>query len=189
MSIAEPSQTNRVPGTIVWFTGLSGAGKSTLAEALQRQLLAQGRSAYVLDGDKVRTGLCSDLGFSPEDRKENIRRISEVARLFADAGLVCIVAFISPYRADRDRARALMPAGQFFEVYLSTPLEACEQRDTKGLYAKARAGLVSEFTGISSPYEPPLKPELELRTDRLTLAECLEQLAATLNQHGGGANA
>ena len=173
---------------MVWLTGLSGSGKSTIAEALQRQLLARGRPAYVLDGDKVRTGLCADLGFSPEDRKENIRRIAEVARLFADAGLICIVAFISPYRADRDRARSLVPEGRFIEVYLSTPLAVCEQRDIKGLYAKARAGLVSEFTGISAPYEPPVEPELELRTDRLALDDCVARLTAMLDQRGAAAN-
>jgi adenylyl-sulfate kinase len=188
MNRAEPAQTSHIHGTVVWLTGFSGSGKSTIAEALQQQLQLRGRPSYVLDGDKVRTGLCSDLGFSPEARKENIRRIAEVARLFADAGLVCIVAFISPYRADRDRARALVPEGQFIEVHLSTPLEACERRDTKGLYAKARAGLVADFTGISAPYEPPLKPELELRTDRLTLEECLEKLAATLDHRGAVAN-
>lgn len=176
--------TRATPGTVVWLTGLSGAGKSTIAEALEQALRQQARPVYVLDGDKVRTGLCSDLGFSPEDRKENIRRIAEVARLFADAGLICVVAFISPYREDRDRARALVPQGRFIEVYLSTPLAVCEQRDTKGLYARARAGLVTDFTGISAPYEPPLKPELELRTDQLTLSDCVERLVALLTQRG-----
>jgi adenylyl-sulfate kinase len=169
-------------GTVVWLTGLSGAGKSTIAEALEAALRLRGQPVYVLDGDKVRTGLCSDLGFSPEDRKENIRRIAGVAQLFADAGLVCIVAFISPYRADRDRARALLPDGHFIEVYLSTPLEVCEQRDVKGLYAKARAGLVSEFTGISAPYEVPLRPELELRTDKLNVQQCVDRLLKRLEQ-------
>jgi adenylylsulfate kinase len=173
-----------ISGTVVWLTGLSGAGKSTIAEALERELRARQTPVYVLDGDKVRTGLCSDLGFSPEDRKENIRRIGELARLFADAGLICVVAFISPYRSDRDRARAMLPAGKFIEVYLSTPLEVCEQRDVKGLYAKARAGLVSEFTGISAPYEAPVKPELELRTDQLTLEQCVQQLVGVLRERG-----
>jgi adenylyl-sulfate kinase len=181
MNSGEMAQTNHQPGCVVWLTGLSGAGKSTIAEELERQLHRLGRRCYVLDGDKVRTGLCSDLGFSPEARKENIRRIAEVAHLFADAGLVCIVAFISPYRADRDRARSLLPAGRFIEVFLSTPLEVCEQRDTKGLYAKARAGLVKDFTGISAPYEPPLKAELELRTDQLPLAECVTALIAKVH--------
>lgn len=167
-------------GSVVWLTGLSGAGKSTIAVGLQRRLESLGRRAYVLDGDKVRSNLCSDLGFSPEDRKENIRRVAEVARLFADAGLVCIVAFISPYRHDRERARALLPAGRFLEVYLSTPLEVCEQRDVKGLYARARAGLVSEFTGISAPYEPPTNPEVELRTDKVKLDECIRRIVQVL---------
>ena len=176
------AKANHHRGCVVWLTGLSGAGKSTIAEELERQFHQLGRPAYVLDGDKVRTGLCSDLGFSPVDRKENIRRIAEVANLFADAGLVCIVAFISPYRADRDRARSLLPSGRFIEVFLSTPLDVCEQRDTKGLYARARAGLVRDFTGISAPYEPPLNPELELRTDKITLAECVSSLIARVNQ-------
>lgn len=166
---------------MVWLTGLSGAGKSTIANELELRLQRLGRLTYVLDGDNVRANLCSDLGFSPEDRKENIRRIAEVARLFADAGLVCIVAFISPYRADRDRARAIVPPGRFIEVYLSTPLEVCERRDVKGLYAKARAGLVTEFTGISAPYEAPVKPELELRTDNLDLDECVTRLIMRLD--------
>ena len=177
----ETAQTHHRAGSVVWLTGLSGAGKSTIAEKLEETLRQRGRHTYVLDGDKVRTGLCSDLGFSPEARKENIRRIAEVARLFADAGIVCIVAFISPYRADRDRARALMPSGRFIEAYLSTPLEICEQRDTKGLYAKARAGLVKDFTGVSAPYEAPLQPEVELRTDKLTVAECVSALIAKVD--------
>jgi adenylyl-sulfate kinase len=178
------SNSSSILGTVVWLTGLSGAGKSTIAEALEQELREKRVPVYVLDGDKVRTGLCSDLGFSPEDRKENIRRIGELARLFADAGLICIVAFISPYRSDRDRARAMLPPGRFIEVYLSTPLEVCEKRDVKGLYAKARAGLVSEFTGISAPYEAPLKAELELRTAQLTLAQCIHQVVSLLAERG-----
>jgi adenylyl-sulfate kinase len=173
--------TNKRPvGSVVWLTGLSGSGKSTIAGELERRLLDAGRPVWVLDGDKVREGLCSDLGFSPEHRKENIRRVAEVARLFADAGLICIVAFISPYRADRDRARSLLPAGRFVEVYLSAPVEACERRDPKGLYAKARAGLIKDFTGVSAPYEAPVKPELELRTDELTVEECVSALVSRL---------
>jgi len=178
------SNLSSIPGTVIWLTGLSGAGKSTIAEALELELRQQRVPVYVLDGDKVRTGLCSDLGFSPEDRKENIRRIAEVARLFADAGLVCVVAFISPYRSDRDRARAMLPEGKFIEVYLSTPLEVCESRDVKGLYAKARAGLVAEFTGISAPYEAPLHPELELRTDKLRVEDCVVELTKLLLSRG-----
>ena len=180
MHTSEKKANNRPEGGVVWLTGLSGSGKSTIAGELERRLLALGRPVWVLDGDKVREGLCSDLGFSPEHRKENIRRVAEVARLFADAGLICIVAFISPYRADRDRARSLLPAGRFIEVYLSAPLEACEHRDPKGLYAKARAGLVKDFTGITAPYEAPLKPELELPTDKLTVEESVLAVVAKL---------
>ena len=182
MHTSDMVTNNRPSGGVVWLTGLSGSGKSTVSAELERRLLDLGRPVWVLDGDKVREGLCSDLGFSPEHRKENIRRVAEVARLFADAGLICIVAFISPYRADRERARSLLPAGRFIEVYLSTPLEVCERRDTKGLYAKARAGLVKEFTGVSAPYEAPLKPELELRTDKLTLDECVSTVVAKLSE-------
>jgi len=177
-------RSHRQSGCVVWLTGLSGAGKSTIAEELERSLLSQGRPTYVLDGDKLRTGLCSDLGFSPADRTENIRRVAEVAKLFADAGLICIVAFISPYRADRARARSLMPEGKFIEAYLSAPLEVCEQRDPKGLYARARAGLVKDFTGISAPYEPPLNPELELRTADQSVTDCVAKLRAKLAELG-----
>ena len=168
------------PGRIVWLTGLSGAGKSTLAMALERQLFDAGRNVYVLDGDIVRGGLCSDLGFSPGDRVENIRRIGEVARIMADAGLLVIVAFISPFRADRDRVRAGMPLGRFTEVHVSTPLEVCEQRDTKGLYAKARAGELSDFTGLSSPYEAPESPEVRLPTEQLSVDQCVNRIMAVL---------
>ena len=160
-------------GCIVWLTGLSGAGKSTIAVKLEQTLFDLGRHTYILDGDNIRHGLCSDLGFSHKDRTENIRRIGEAARLFADAGIICIAAFISPYRADRDIARKIAPRGKFLEVYLNVPLEVCEERDPKGLYAQARAGKLKEFTGISAPYEPPLKPEIELRTNELSVAECV----------------
>jgi adenylyl-sulfate kinase len=175
--------TNKRPaGCVVWLTGLSGSGKSTIAAELEGRLLEMGQPVWVLDGDKVREGLCVDLGFSPEDRKENIRRVAEVARLFAAAGMICIVAFISPYRADRERARSLLPAARFLEVYLSAPLEVCEQRDPKGLYARARAGLVKDFTGITAPYEMPLKPDLELRTDKFTIDECVSTLVSMLSE-------
>ncbi|MCX7824312.1 MAG: adenylyl-sulfate kinase [Verrucomicrobiae bacterium] len=163
-------------GCVVWLTGLSGSGKSTISTELERELFNLGKHAYVLDGDNIRHGLNADLGFSPKDRKENIRRIGEVAKLFADAGVICITAFISPYRADRDFVRRLLPAGQFIEVYVNAPIEVCEQRDPKGLYAKARANVLKEFTGISSPYEPPLEPEIELRTDQLTVAESVARI-------------
>ena len=168
------------PGRIIWLTGLSGAGKSSIAMALERRLFDAGKNVYVLDGDIVRGGLCADLGFSPEDRAENIRRIGEVARIMADAGLLVIVAFISPFRADRDRVRAGMPEGRFTEVHVSTPLEICEQRDTKGLYAKARAGELTDFTGISSPYEPPPSPEVTLPTEQLTVDDCVDRISAAL---------
>jgi len=148
----------------LWFTGLSGSGKSTVAVAVERQLVALGRPAYLLDGDNLRHGLNGDLGFSAEDRDENVRRASEVARLFADAGVVSLVPLISPYRAGRDRARELHKAADvpFFEVFVDTPIEVCEQRDPKGLYAQARAGEIKGFTGIDAPYEAPISPELVL---------------------------
>ena len=151
-------------GATVWFTGLSGSGKSTVAVEVERALVAAGRAAYLLDGDNVRHGLNADLGFSPDDRSENIRRVSEVARLFADAGVVALVPVISPYRADRDRARAIHEAVglPFVEVFVDTPIEVCEARDPKGLYAKARAGEIRGFTGIDDPYEAPEHPDLRL---------------------------
>lgn len=155
---------------VVWFTGLSGAGKTTLATRLERILFEQGRAAYRLDGDILRTGLSQDLGFSIADRRENVRRAGEVARILADAGFVVLAAFISPFRRERDQIRAKLPAGRFVEVYVNTPLETCELRDVKGLYHRARANLIPDFTGISSPYEPPESPELILRTD----VECIE---------------
>ena len=168
-------------GGVIWFTGLSAAGKSTVATELERQLFNSGMLVYVLDGDNVRHGLCSDLGFSPEDRRENIRRVGEMAKLFGEAGLICIVAFISPYRSERELARHMAPPGKFIEVYLNAPLEVCEQRDTKGLYAKARNGEIKEFTGISAPYEPPANPEIELRTDKLSVAECVARIIERLH--------
>ena len=163
-------------GRVVWLTGLSCSGKTTIAAELERQLFALGKLSYVLDGDNVRHGLCADLGFSPEDRAENIRRIGEVAKLFADAGVICVTAFISPYREDRDTIRRSLPPGQFVEVFLNIPVEACEQRDSKGLYAKARAGEIREFTGVSAPYEAPAKPEIELLTGQLTVEECVSRI-------------
>jgi adenylyl-sulfate kinase len=160
----------------VWMTGLSAAGKSTLAFALERRLLESGRACYVLDGDNVRHGLNRDLGFSAKDRSENIRRIAEVARLMNDAGLIVITAFISPFRADRALAREIIGAEQFCEVHVSTPIEICEQRDPKKLYQRARKGEVGEFTGISSPYEPPEHPDLALDTSALSVDEALDRL-------------
>lgn len=170
---AQRELRNGHSGCVIWLTGLSSSGKSTIAAELERELFNRGGQTCILDGDNIRHGLCSDLGFSPKDRTENIRRISEVARLFAEAGMICITAFISPYRADRDLARKLAPAGRFIEVYLSAPLEVCEQRDSKGLYARARAGEIKDFTGISAPYEPPQSPEIELPTNSLSVPECV----------------
>ena len=171
-------------GRTVWFTGLSGSGKSTLAFAVEEALVARGVAAYVLDGDNVRFGLNRDLGFSPADRTENVRRIGEVCRLFQDAGIVVLTAFISPYRADRDAVRALHPDGAFTEVFVDTPLAVCEERDVKGLYAKARAGEITEFSGISAPYETPLAPELCIDTSR-PLAECVTEVLDALLSDGG----
>ncbi len=167
---------NGHPGCVVWLTGLSGSGKSTISTELERELFNRGKHAYVLDGDNVRHGLCSDLSFSPEDRKENIRRVGQVARLMADAGIICITAFISPYRSDRELVRKMVKAGQFIEVYVNAPLEVCELRDPKGLYAKARANEIREFTGISAPYEAPARSEIELRTDLLSVSESVAKV-------------
>lgn len=169
-------------GRVVWLTGLSASGKSTIATELERELFSMGHHVYVLDGDNMRHGLCSDLAFSPHDRKENIRRIGETAKLFADAGIVCITAFISPYRSDRDLVRKIMDPGLFVEVYVNAPLETCERRDPKGLYAKARAHQIKEFTGISAPYEPPEKPEIELPTDQLTVNEAVTHIVEYLKK-------
>ena len=169
---------------ILWFTGLSGAGKSTLANAVNSALFEQGLACYVLDGDNVRHGLCSDLGFSDADREENIRRIGEVAKLFVDAGVVVLTAFVSPFQADRARARGLVEAGDFIEIHCAADLEVCESRDTKGLYAKARTGEIKEFTGISSPYEAPEHPELRIDTGRQSLEACVLQVLAYLEQVG-----
>jgi len=161
---------------ILWFTGLSGAGKSTIANALEHRLHAAGVRTYLLDGDNIRHGLNRDLGFSPADRSENIRRIAEVARLFVDAGTIVLTAFISPYRADRELARSLVEKGEFIEVFVECALETCEQRDPKGLYQKARAGQIPEFTGISAPYEAPEAPEIVVASDRGSISDCVEQI-------------
>ncbi len=168
---------------ILWFTGLSGSGKSTLAHAVEEALYDKGCRTYVLDGDNVRHGLNKNLGFSPEDRTENIRRIGEVAKLFVDAGVIALTAFISPYRADRDGARAIAGA-DFIEIYVKCDLGVCESRDTKGLYAKARAGQIKEFTGISAPYEEPLNPELVVDTGAETLEESAGKVLALLKERG-----
>ena len=165
---------------ILWFTGLSGSGKSTLANAVNAALFERGLGTYVLDGDNVRHGLCKDLGFSDADREENIRRIGEVAKLFLDAGVIVLTAFVSPFRADRDKARDLVEAGDFFEIFCAADLDVCESRDPKGLYAKARSGAIKEFTGISSPYEAPNTPELKIDTGAQDLAECVNVVIKAL---------
>lgn len=167
-------------GATVWFTGLSGSGKSTVAYAVEAALLDHGVAAYVLDGDNLRHGLNRDLGFSPEDRTENIRRVGEVCGLFCEAGVVTLTAFISPYCRDREQVRALHPDQRFIEVHLDAPLEVCEARDPKGLYVRARAGEIAEFSGISAPYEAPEDPELRLDTSRRPLDACVEDVLAQL---------
>ena len=164
----------------VWLTGLSGAGKSTIAAALERQLTDSARACYMLDGDNVRAGINRDLGFGPEDRRENIRRIAEVARLMNDAGLVVVTAFISPYRADRRMANEIIGADRFVEVHVDAPLEICERRDPKGLYRKARSGELPDFTGISAPYEAPQSADLVLDTAHRSLEECVRELLAVV---------
>jgi adenylylsulfate kinase len=171
-------------GVTIWLTGLSGSGKSTLAVAAERALVSRGRLAYVLDGDNVRHGLNKNLGFGPADRTENIRRIGEVAKLFCDAGLIVFTSFISPYRADRDAVRTLMPPGDFVEVFVDASVETCEGRDVKGLYKRARAGEIPEFTGISAPYEAPLYPELVLDTNRQSVDESVGAILRHLEDKG-----
>jgi adenylylsulfate kinase len=177
-------QLNGHRGCTVWLTGLSGSGKSTIAVELEKRLLERGVRTYILDGDNIRHGLNKNLGFSPEDRTENIRRIGEVAKLFSDAGLVAVTAFISPYRADRDQVRAIMQPGDFIEVFVDCPVEVCEQRDVKGLYKKARAGEIKEFTGISAPYEAPSKPEMVLETSGQSVEKSALQILAYLERQG-----
>ncbi|OYD08415.1 adenylyl-sulfate kinase [Paludifilum halophilum] len=167
---------------VLWFTGLSGAGKSTLANAVDRRLTERGLRSYVLDGDNIRHGLNRGLGFSPEDRRENIRRIGEVAKLFVDSGQIALTAFISPFREDRDRVRDILDPGEFIEIHVDCALDECERRDPKGLYEKARRGEIPEFTGISSPYEPPGSPELTIRTDRLNIEESVNRVIAYLEE-------
>ena len=171
-------------GCTVWFTGLSGSGKSTIAVAVEKSLWDRGVRSYILDGDNIRHGLNNDLGFSPEDRTENIRRIGEVAKLFTDGGVLNLTAFISPYRSDRDRVRSIMGEGDFIEVHVDCPVEECERRDVKGLYAKARAGKIPEFTGISAPYEAPEKPEIVLETAKLSEEQSVAKVLEYLDKNG-----
>lgn len=173
---------NHHTGGVLWFTGLSGAGKTTLSQTVQHKLCAEGFQIYVLDGDIIRTGLCSDLGFSPQDRRENLRRVGEVAKLFADAGFIVISAFISPYSEDRQRVRNLTP-NLFHNIYIKADVRTCEQRDVKGLYAKARAGEIKHFTGISAPYEVPAQPDLIIDTMHHTVEESSAQLIQYIKKH------
>ncbi len=177
-------QLNRHQSVIVWFTGLSGAGKSTLAHAVEEALHRRGCRSFVLDGDNVRHGLCADLGFSDADRTENIRRVGEMARLFLEAGVITLTAFISPFRKDRERVRSLVPPKDFLEIYCHCPLAICEQRDVKGLYQRARAGKIPAFTGISSPYEEPDRPELLVETDACTVDEGVAKVLRLLEVRG-----
>lgn len=182
VSRSQREQLNSHRSAILWFTGLSGAGKSTLAHAVERALHEQGGRTFVFDGDNVRHGLCADLGFGQQDRVENIRRVGEMAKLFIEAGVIALTAFISPYRADRGRVRALVAPEDFIEIYCHCSVEVCEQRDVKGLYAKARQGLIKDFTGISSPYEPPENPELLLDTGSQPLEQCVTEILSLLRQ-------
>ncbi len=169
-------------GAILWFTGLSGSGKSTLAHAVEKKLYSLGCQTFVFDGDNVRHGLCSDLGFSREDRKENIRRIGEMVKLFLETGIIGLAAFISPYRNDRRRVRNLVSGGDFIEIYCRCSLEVCEKRDTKGLYSRARAGEIKEFTGISAPYEEPENADIIVDTDKVPLKECVEKILGLIQE-------
>ena len=169
---------------ILWFTGLSGSGKSTVANAVEAKLLDMKKHTYLLDGDNIRHGLNSGLGFSDADRIENIRRIGEVSKLFVDAGMIVLTAFISPFQSDRDRVRALVEEGEFIEIFIDTPIEVCEARDPKGLYAKARAGEIREFTGISSPYEAPELPELHIQTAEQSVGASVDAIVGYLQEKG-----
>jgi len=181
---SERAERNGHRSAILWFTGLSGSGKSTLSRHVEKALFERGFHTYILDGDNVRFGLCRDLGFSPESRTENIRRIGEVAKLMLDAGVIVLTAFISPYRTDRDVNRELVEDGDFIEIYTKCALKTCEDRDPKGLYKKARAGEIENFTGISAPYEEPLHPEIVIETDAHDVDRCVERIIAELTRLG-----
>jgi adenylylsulfate kinase len=184
VSRAQRERTHGHRAVALWFTGLSGAGKTTIAYAVERELVARGVAAYVVDGDNLRHGLNSDLGFSPDARSENVRRIGEVVRLFLDAGLMALCAFVSPYRADRDRLRALLSGGDFVEVWVKASLATCRSRDPKGLYAKADKGEITDLTGVGAPYEIPEQPEIVLDTDQQQIDESVAQVLTWLEQHG-----
>jgi adenylylsulfate kinase len=175
-------ERNNHKSFVLWFTGLSGSGKSTVAHALEQELFGRGLQVMVLDGDNVRHGLCSDLSFKAEDRHENLRRIGEVSKLFVEAGVIVLAAFVSPYRRDREQVRSMLPHGDFIEVFCDCELTICEQRDPKGLYAKARAGEIKNFTGISDPYEPPLRPEIILKSGVNPVGESVDMLIRLLQE-------
>lgn len=179
----ERQNRNGHKSAVIWFTGLSGSGKSTVSVALEKALFNEGKQTYRLDGDNVRHGLNKNLGFSPEDRTENIRRIGEVAKLMVDAGSITVTAFISPYKQDRDNVRAILEDGEFIEVYTKCSVEECENRDPKGLYKKARSGEISEFTGISAPYEAPDHPEIILDTEHESIDQSVDRVIQYLKQH------
>ena len=181
---ADREKLHKHKSVVLWFTGLSGSGKSTLAHAIEERLYKNGISTYVLDGDNVRHGLCRDLSFTDSDRVENIRRIGELAKLLTDAGIITLTAFISPFKVDRDEARKRMPHGDFLEIYCQCPIEICEQRDVKGLYKKARAGEIPFFTGIDSPYEAPVRPDLVINTCDLNLEDSVHEVLILLIKHG-----
>jgi adenylylsulfate kinase len=180
ISRLEREQRNAHKSFVLWFTGLSASGKSTFAQAVEHALHQRGLQVMVLDGDNVRHGLCSDLGFKAEDRNENLRRIGEVAKLFVEAGIIVLAAFVSPYRKDREQVRSMLPHGDFYEVFCDCDLSVCEERDPKGLYKKARAGEIRNFTGISDPYEPPVKPDMVFDTGRSSVEENLTKLIGQL---------
>lgn len=175
---------NQHKSCVLWFTGLSASGKSSLAVEIEVLLYQKEIRSYILDGDNIRDGLNCNLGFNPEDRKENIRRIGEVSKIFVDAGIIVLTAFISPYREDRDKVRAMFPKGEFVEIFLECSLNECERRDPKGLYKKARAGSIKDFTGISAPYEPPIRPEIIIRSDRMSIENSAALIMEYLSTHG-----
>lgn len=176
------NKANEHPSFVLWFTGLSGSGKSTIANAVEEQLFAMGMQTYSLDGDNIRKGINKDLGFSEAERHENLRRIAEVSKLFVDAGIITLASFISPMRKDRAMVKQIVGSAHFFEVFVDTPLQVCETRDPKGLYKKARAGEIKNFTGIDTPYEPPLKPDLHLLTEKEPLDVCVEKVITFVKQ-------
>lgn len=173
-------EKNKHKSFVLWFTGLSGSGKSTLANAVEKELFKMNYNVTVLDGDNVRHGLCSDLGFTKDDRNENMRRVSEVSKLFVEAGTIVLAAFVSPYREDREQVRSRLPHGDFYEVYCQCDIEVCEERDPKGLYARARKGEITNFTGISAPYEEPIKPDMIVDTSKLSIKEEVEHIISAI---------